>query len=98
MVAEPFAHAKGKEVRRAEFSPDGRKLLTASFDGAVKLWDLVLLRPPPRADWRLIWPNHSRANASGAKMPCACAGRQLQRVQQRIAQSAVGTITARWAK
>ena len=50
LVAEPFFH--NAENRRAEFSPDGRRLLTASFDGTVKVWDLVSLRPPlPAPDW-----------------------------------------------
>jgi WD40 repeat protein len=50
LVAQPFHH--NGEVRRAEFSPDGQRLLTAGWDGAVKVWDLSLLRPPlPVPDW-----------------------------------------------
>jgi WD40 repeat protein len=46
------AYFQRMEVRRAEFSPDGQRLLTAGYDGAVKVWDLSLLRPPlPLPDW-----------------------------------------------
>ncbi|MBI2926983.1 MAG: serine/threonine protein kinase [Verrucomicrobia bacterium] len=36
-VTSPLRH--GGKVRRTQFSPDGRKLLTASGDGMVRLWD-----------------------------------------------------------
>ena len=50
LVVQPFRHEA--EVRRAEFSPDGRRLLTAGYGGAVKVWDLSFLRPPlPVPDW-----------------------------------------------
>jgi eukaryotic-like serine/threonine-protein kinase len=36
-IIPPLRH--GGLVQRAQFSPDGRKLLTASRDGAARLWD-----------------------------------------------------------
>jgi eukaryotic-like serine/threonine-protein kinase len=35
---EPLSHEE--EVHYAEFSPDGRRILTASLDNAVRLWDV----------------------------------------------------------
>mgnify|MGYP001075561335 CR=1 FL=1 len=35
---EPLSHEE--EVHYAEFSPDGRRILTASLDNAVQLWDV----------------------------------------------------------
>ena len=29
-----------KAVEAAEFSPDGRQVVTSSFDGTAKVWDL----------------------------------------------------------
>jgi eukaryotic-like serine/threonine-protein kinase len=37
-IIPPLRH--GGLVQRAQFSPDGRKLLTASGDGAARLWDI----------------------------------------------------------
>ncbi len=36
-LTEPLAH--DKIVKHAEFSPDGKTVLTASYDGSARLWD-----------------------------------------------------------
>ncbi len=35
------------EVREAAFSPDGRHLVTCSFDGIARLWELLATNDPP---------------------------------------------------
>lgn len=34
-----IAFFKGERIQSAGFSPDGKKVVTASMDGIVKIWD-----------------------------------------------------------
>jgi len=34
------------KVELAEFSPDGRRIVTVSSDDAVRVWDIVQVLPP----------------------------------------------------
>jgi WD40 repeat protein/energy-coupling factor transporter ATP-binding protein EcfA2 len=45
LIAE-IGNTGGLDVSRAEFSPDGKYILTASADGTVSVWDLNVWRNP----------------------------------------------------
>jgi hypothetical protein len=47
-LSEPLRH--GGSVSYAEFSPEGRRVLTCSRDGTAKIWP-VLIAPVPVPDW-----------------------------------------------
>jgi hypothetical protein len=99
LVSEPFVHQK--EVRRAEFSPDGQRLLTASLDGTAKIWELDFIRPPvPVPDWLPELAESlvgKRINSKDA--PESVPGEVFQRVKEHIAQARErDDYYGRWAK
>jgi hypothetical protein len=101
MFLEDPLHEKGKEVRRVAFSPDGRRLLTASLDGTIKLWDLDLLLPPvPTPEWLPDLAEALGGKRIGTKgAPESVPGESFQRVKQRIAQApAQEDYYGHWAK
>src|SRR5205823_249724 len=44
-VRAPLRHSD--DAREVEFSPDGRLLVTAGYEGSLKVWDLQRLSAPP---------------------------------------------------
>src|SRR5207247_174581 len=48
-VTPPLRHSR--PVARAAFSRDGRRVITASSDQTVRIWDLVTASPLPVALW-----------------------------------------------
>jgi len=99
MVAEPFAHQKGVEVRRAGFSPDGRRFLTSSFDGTIKIWDLTHVRPPvPAPDWLPELAEALGGKRVGAKEILEpVPGDSFQQVKLRLSQATQQDYYTRWA-
>jgi WD40 repeat protein len=76
------------EVRRADFSPDGQRLLTASFDGTVKIWGLGLLRPPvPVPNWLPEFAESLAGKRIGDNdAPVSVSGDRIQKAKAHIAQ------------
>ena len=97
-VAEPFIH--GGEVRRALFCPDGRRFLTASHDGTVKIWDLGLLRPPlPAPDWLPALAESLSGKRIGHKDSVESApGDGFQPAGERLARWPRSDYYSRWAR
>jgi hypothetical protein len=101
LLAEPFTHEAGKQVRRAAFNSSGARLLTAGFDGTIRLWDMSFLNPPlPVPEWL-----PELAEALGGKRigprdtPVAVEGNSLLIARDRIRTSgAEDDYYRRWAR
>jgi WD40 repeat protein len=80
--------ASGKEVRQFEghtgvvrhvtISPDGKQLLSAGFDGTVRLWDLETGKELKKIDWPGKFV-HSVAFTSDGKRAVCCSGLPIAR-------------------
>jgi len=99
LVVEPFFHEKGKQVRRAGFSPDGRRFLSSSFDGTMKMWELTFLHPPTRPDWLPELAEALGGKRIGPKdIPEPVPGDSFQNVKARILKAGGQDFYARWAR
>lgn len=75
---EPLAVLEGhsKQVNAIAFSPDSRRLASASHDGAIRIWDTATGRPVSAFDWKIgpltavaFAPDGLTCAAAGAKGP-----------------------------
>ena len=68
----PKLHAYGMAVAQVQFSPDGRWIVSASFDKSVKLWDgvkgtfVASFRGHVRPVYQVSWSSDSRLIVSGS--------------------------------
>ena len=61
-AAPPIRHPDGSELAVARLSPDGTRIVTASFDGTARLWDAAKSQedtPPLKHDAPVTWAEFS---------------------------------------
>ena len=61
-AAPPIRHPDGAELVVARLSPDGKRIVTASFDGTARLWDAAKSQedtPPLKHDAPVTWAEFS---------------------------------------
>jgi WD40 repeat protein len=100
LLLEPLSHEKGKQVRRAGFSPDGLRFITSSFDGTMKIWDLTFVHPPaPAPEWLPELAESLGGKRIGPKdIVEPVPGEIFHNVTERISQAGGQDFYSRWAR
>jgi serine/threonine protein kinase len=92
----PLRH--GKEVRDADFSPDGLRVVTVGADGTARVWDAATgqaLTRPLKGD-QPVW--HAAMSPDGRRLLTAGGDRQTRTPDTRVWDVATGKVLARLPK